>query len=568
MLLSQLYLPLLKETPADAELTSHQLMMRAGLIRKIASGCYSWLPLGLRVLHKVEAIIREEMLAVGAQECLMPVLQPAELWEESGRWDQYGKELMRLEDRHGRHFSLGPTHEEVMVDLVRGELKSYKQLPVTFYQIQTKFRDEIRPRFGVMRGREFLMKDAYSFHMDQASLQSTYDAMYQAYNNIFTRLGLRYRAVLADSGSIGGELSHEFQVLAQSGEDIVVYSDGSDYAANLERATALVSQDRSKPSETLQKFATPDAKTIEDLTTQYDIQPVQTVKTLLVVGEASPMVALVLRGDHTLNVLKAEKLADVKAPLEMVDEAQVKAALGVGVGSLGPVKLSVPIIVDHAAANLADFVCGANEDGFHYRGANWEVDVALGAAADLRHVCEGDVSPDGQGQLQFARGIEVGHIFQLGDIYTKALSMTVLSDAGKAVAPVMGCYGIGVSRVVAAAIEQNHDARGICWPAPMAPYQVAILPLNMHKSYRVKAFAESLYQHYLSQGIEVVMDDRKERPGVMFSTADLMGVPHRIVIGERGLDEDTVEYKRRDSDEVEHITLDAAKALLGHVPKP
>lgn len=562
MLLNQFYLPLLKETPADAELTSHQLMMRAGLIRKLASGCYSWLPLGLRVLKKVEAVIREEMTAVDAQECLMPVLQPAELWQESGRWEKYGKELMRLEDRHNRHFSLGPTHEEVIVDMVRGELKSYKQLPLTLYQIQTKFRDEIRPRFGVMRGREFLMKDAYSFHIDKTSLQTTYDAMHQAYCNIFTRLGLNFRAVLADSGSIGGEFSHEFQVLAQSGEDVVVYSDGSEYAANLERAETLVEENRPAARERLEKFSTPDARTIEALASQYDVQPTQSVKTLLVKGEETPMIALILRGDHVLNELKAEKVAGVHAPLTLVEEADVKAALGVGVGSIGPVNLSVPAIVDHAAANLADFVCGANEDGYHFKGVNWGVDVALDTVADLRNVCEGDASPDGKGQLQFARGIEVGHIFQLGDIYTKTLSMTVLSDAGKAVAPLMGCYGIGVSRVVAAAIEQNHDGRGICWPAPMAPFQVAILPLNMHKSYRVKAFAESLYQHYLSQGVEVVMDDRKERPGVMFSTADLIGIPHRIVIGERGLDEGTVEYKRRESDEVEHISVDDVKRLF------
>lgn len=561
MLLSRFYSPLVKETPADAELVSHQLMIRAGLVRKLASGCYSWLPLGLKVLRKVETIIREEMAAVGAQECLLPILQPAELWQESGRWDKYGKELMRLEDRHSRAFSLGPTHEEVLVDLVRGEIKSYKQLPLTLYQIQTKFRDEIRPRFGVMRGREFLMKDAYSFHIDKASLQATYDAMHQAYMNIFTRLGLNFRSVLADSGSIGGELSHEFQVLAQSGEDVIAYSDESDYAANLERAEALVNDTRPVATENIEKFATPDVKTIEDLERQFNISPDQCVKTLIVKGDEAALIALVLRGDHMLNELKTQKLPGVATPLTLVPEEEVKAALGVGVGSLGPVGLSIPCIVDHAAAALADFVCGANEAGYHYRGANWGRDVVLGDVADLRDVCEGDSSPDGHGTLQFARGIEVGHIFQLGDIYTKALSMSVLSDAGKAVTPLMGCYGIGVSRVVAAAIEQNHDDRGICWPAPMAPFQVAILPLNMHKSYRVKAFAEALYQHYLSQGIEVIMDDRKERPGVMFSTADLMGIPHRIVIGERGLDEGTVEYKRRDSDEVEHITLEAAKAL-------
>lgn len=560
MLLSRYFLPTTKETPADAELVSHQYMLRAGLIRKLASGLYSWLPLGLRVLQKVEHIIRDEMNRAGALELSMPVAQPAELWTESGRWDKYGKDLLRFVDRHQRDFCMGPTHEEVVTDIMRGDLKSYKQLPLTVYQIQTKFRDEIRPRFGVMRSREFMMKDAYSFHIDTASMESTYEVMYSAYVNIFTRLGLNFRPVLADSGAIGGDMSHEFQVLAQAGEDVIAYSDEGEYAANIERASALLPTDqRQAATASLEKFATPKVKTIADLAAQHQIEAAQGVKTLIVKGEEEPLVALVLRGDHELNELKAEKHPAVAAPLTMATEAEILAAVGAGPGSLGPVKLVIPYIVDHAAAVLADFACGANDDGYHFKGVNWERDAALTDVADLRNVVEGDLSPCGTGQLRFARGIEVGHIFQLGDKYSHAMKLTVLAENGKSAHPLMGCYGIGVSRIVAAAIEQNHDEAGIVWPEPMAPFQIGIAPIQMHKSYRVRECAEQLYQQFLDAGVEVLFDDRKERPGVMFATMDLIGIPHRIVIGERGLDDGTVEYKNRKTGEVEHLSLAEVK---------
>jgi len=553
-----------KETPADAEVVSHRLMLRAGLIRKLAAGLYTWLPLGLRVLRKVEAIVREEMDAAGAQELSMPVVQPAELWEESGRWEQYGPELLRIEDRHQRAFCLGPTHEEVITSLVRDEIKSYKQLPLNLYQIQTKVRDEIRPRFGIMRSREFLMKDAYSFHLDQASLQETYGAMFDAYSAIFTRLGLEFRPVIADTGSIGGSGSHEFHVLADSGEDAIAFSDGGDYAANVELAEALAPQgDRAAPAEAMQKVATPGVKTIEELAAFLSVDVVQSVKTLVVEGEEpGTLVALVLRGDHQLNAIKAQKLPGVGNPLCLASAERVRAACGVGFGSLGPVGLPLPVIVDRSAAQLADFSCGANEDGFHYRGVNWERDCAPGQVADLRNVVSGDPSPDGRGVLQIKRGIEVGHIFQLGTKYSEAMNAKVLNENGENVTVTMGCYGIGVSRIVAAAIEQSHDDRGITWPAAMAPFQIAIVPLNMHKSAAVAACAEDLYRELRAAGLEVLMDDRNERPGVKFADMELIGIPHRVVIGDRALAEGNLEYKHRRGEDPELVPRDEILAFL------
>ncbi len=546
---SRLLLATLKETPADAEVISHRLMLRAGMIRKLASGLYTWLPLGLRVLRKVETIVREEMDRAGAQELLMPIVQPAELWQESGRWEDYGPELLRLKDRHQRDFVLGPTHEEVITDLARRELRSYRQLPVNLYQIQTKFRDEIRPRFGVMRAREFIMKDAYSFHLDQASLEETYQAMYDAYHRIFSRMGLRFRAVEADTGAIGGHASHEFHVLADSGEDAIAFSSASDYAANVELAPALPPQGpRPQPSEPLREVDTPDARSIDEVSRALGIPPQRCLKTLLVKGTETPAVALVLRGDHQLNEIKAEKLPQVATPLTLVDDDSVRRLTGAPAGSIGPVGLEIPVIADHAAAHLADFVCGANREGKHLMGVNWGRDLPEPPTADLRNVVEGDPSPDGQGVLSIKRGIEVGHIFQLGTKYSAALGATVLDESGRAVTLTMGCYGIGVSRVVAAAIEQNHDDRGICWPLPLAPFQVALVPVNMHKSQRLREAAEGLYQALTEAGIEVLFDDRKERPGVMFADMELIGIPYRITLGERGLDKGMAELKgRRDS---------------------
>lgn len=559
MLLSRYFLPVVKETPADAELASHRLMLRAGMIRKLSSGLYSWLPLGLRVLRKVEQIVRDEMNDIGALEVLLPAIQPAELWGESGRWQHYGKELLRITDRHDREFCFGPTHEEVISDIMRKELKSYKQLPMTVYQIQTKFRDEIRPRFGVMRSREFLMKDAYSFHIDAASLQDTYQQMFDAYTRIFTRLDLEFRAVIADSGSIGGEVTHEFQVLAEAGEDLLAYSDVGEYAANVERAEALTPDQSSRPAPSvdLEKFATPDVRTIADLNEQHNIAPHNGVKTLIVKGEEASLVALIVRGDHELNEVKAVHHPWVADPLVMATEAEIREAVGAGPGSLGPVNLNIPFVVDRDAALLSDFACGANEDGHHCRGVNWERDVALTEVADLRNVIEGDLSPDGKGHLRFTRGIEVGHIFQIGaEKYSQSMDMRVLTDAGKTTHPLMGCYGIGISRIVAAAIEQSHDDNGIIWPEPMAPFQVGIVPIQMHKSYRVREFVEKLYQDLSNAGIEVLMDDRKERPGVMFATMDLIGVPYQVIVGERGLDAGTVEYKNRQTGETIDLPLD------------
>lgn len=546
---SQYLLSTLKETPADAEVISHQLMLRAGMIRKLASGLYTWLPTGLRVLKKVENIVREEMNNAGAIEVCMPVVQPADLWQESGRWEQYGPELLRFVDRGDRPFVLGPTHEEVITDLIRNELSSYKQLPLNFFQIQTKFRDEVRPRFGVMRSREFLMKDAYSFHTTQESLQETYDAMYQAYSKIFTRMGLDFRAVEADTGSIGGSASHEFQVLAQSGEDDVIFSTESDFAANIEFAEAVApAGGRAAPTADMTQIDTPNAKTIAELVEQFNLPVEKTVKTLMVKateGSAYPLVALLVRGDHELNEVKAEKLPQVASPLTFATEAEIRAVVNAGPGSLGPVNLPIPVVVDRTVAVMSDFAAGANIDGKHFIGINWERDVALPEVADIRNVVEGDPSPDGKGTLLIKRGIEVGHIFQLGTKYSEAMKASVQGEDGRNQTLTMGCYGIGVTRVVAAAIEQNNDERGILWPDAIAPFQVAILPMNMHKSFRVKELAEELYSTLRAKGIDVLMDDRKERPGVMFADMELIGIPHTVVIGDRNLDSEEVEYKNR-----------------------
>ena len=554
---SQLLLATVKETPADAEIISHQLMLRAGMIRKLAAGLYTWLPLGLRVLRKVEAIVREEMNAAGAQEVLMPAVQPAELWQESGRWEQYGGELLRMHDRHQREFCFGPTHEEVITDLIRREVRSYKQLPANFYQIQTKFRDETRPRFGVMRAREFLMKDAYSFHLTDASLKETYEVMYRTYTRIFTRLGLGFRAVRADTGNIGGSASHEFHVLAGSGEDAIAFSTESDYAANVELAEALAPRGaRPAPSETMTTVDTPEQHSIEDVSTFLHIPAARCAKTLLVQGRDGGVVALVLRGDHQLNTIKAEKLPQIASPFAFASAEQIRAVAACNAGSLGPVGLNIPVIADRAAAALADFVCGANVDGKHLTGVNWGRHLPEPEIADIRNVVEGDPSPDGKGTLAIKRGIEVGHIFQLGTKYSEAMNATCLDETGRAVIMTMGCYGIGVSRVVAAAIEQNHDENGIIWPAAIAPFQVALVPISMHKSTRQQTVAEDLYAQLRAAGIDVLFDDRKERAGVMFADMDLIGIPHRLVLGDRGLDAGEIEYKGRRDAENQMIALD------------
>jgi len=547
---SQLLIATLKEVPADAEVVSHQLMLRAGMIRRLTSGLYTWLPVGLRTLRKVERIVREEMDRAGAQEVLMPAVQPAELWQESGRWEQYGPELLRLKDRHDRDYCVGPTHEEVITDLVRREIASYKQLPANFYQIQTKFRDEIRPRFGVMRSREFIMKDAYSFHVDEASLMATYQVMYDAYMRIFTRLGLDFRPVIADNGAIGGTGSHEFHVLADSGEDDIVFSTESDYAANMEKAEALAPQgERPAPTEELRLVDTPDAKTIAALVEQHDLPIEKTIKTLMVHAAEGGLIALLVRGDHELNEVKAENLPEVASPLTMASEEEIRAVVGAGPGSLGPVNLNMPIIIDRSVAMMSDFGAGANIDGKHYFGINWERDVALPAVADLRNVIEGDASPDGKGTLSIKRGIEVGHVFQLGTKYSTAMNATVLDESGKPATLWMGCYGIGITRIVAAAIEQNHDDAGIIWPNAIAPFEVVLVPMNAHKSQRVRDTAERLYEMLVGQGFDVLLDDRDTRPGVKFNDQELIGIPHRIVIGDRGLDNNELEYKgRRDAD--------------------
>ncbi len=564
MRLSQFHLATVKEVPADAEIASHQLMLRAGMIRKLASGLYTWSPLGLRVLRKVEAIVREEMDRAGAIELLMPSVQPRELWEETGRWEKFGGQLLKIKDRKEQEFCYGPTHEEVITDFARNELKSYKQLPVNFYQIQTKFRDEIRPRFGVMRAREFLMKDAYSFHLSQESLAATYEAMYQAYTRIFTRLGLGFRAVQADTGAIGGNASHEFQVLADSGEDAIAFSDGSDYAANIEKAEALApSIQRPAPSAALQLVDTPTQKTIDEVAAFLGVAPQQCVKTLLVRGRDG-LVALCVRGDHEINEVKAGKLAELPGESALASEEEILALTGTRPGFLGPVGLpaSVPVIVDRSAAVLADFVCGGNRDGSHYTGANWERDARVTRVEDLRKVVEGDPSPDGKGLLRMARGIEVGHVFQLGKKYAEALKASVLDDQGKSQVMSMGCYGIGVSRIVAAAIEQRHDEAGIVWPEAMAPWRVVVCVLNQRNVPEVTEAAETLYRTLCERGIETVLDDRGLRPGAMFADMELIGIPHRVVISERGVAAGSFEYRGRSDSESRTLSAEALLELL------
>ncbi len=549
MRFSQFALTTLKEVPAEAEIVSHKLMLRAGLIRRLASGLFTWMPLGLRVLRKVESVVREEMDRAGALELLMPAVQPAELWEESGRWDQYGPLLLRMHDRHERAFCFGPTHEEVITDVARRELRSYKQLPVNYYQIQTKFRDEIRPRFGVMRSREFIMKDAYSFDIDKAGMQASYDRMHAAYTAIFERLGLTFRVVDADSGEIGGSRSQEFHVLADSGEDAIAYCDTDHYASNIETAaTSRPDMERPAPSQQLEKFPTPGVKTIEQLCDMLGITPDRAIKTLIVEGTDGP-VALVLRGDHELNAVKAQKLYGVASPLTMADEATIRNAAGAGAGSLGPLGMKLPVYFDHAVAALADFSCGANEDGFHYTGVNFGRDLEEPETADIRNVVEGDPTPGGTGTLRIARGIEVGHIFQLGTKYSEAMNATVQDENGNNRVIEMGCYGIGITRIVGAAIEQNHDDNGIIWPGPLAPFDAVIVPINMHRSEAVREAAEALYDELGDAGLDVLLDDRDARPGVKFADAELIGIPHRVVIGDRGLENGVVEYRhRRDSE--------------------
>lgn len=559
----------LRETPNDAEVISHQLMLRAGMIRKLASGLYTWLPMGVRVLNKVEAIVREEMNRAGSLEVFMPVTQPSSLWEESGRFVQYGPELLRFKDRHNNDFVLGPTHEEVITDLARNELKSYKQLPINFYQIQTKFRDEIRPRFGVMRSREFIMKDAYSFHVDQASLQNTYDIMYDTYCRIFTRLGLDFRPVQADTGSIGGSGSHEFHVLASSGEDDIAFSTQSDYAANVEMAEAVLVGERAAATQELKLVDTPNQKTIVDVSTFLQTETKNSVKALLVQGKQDekgqvPVVALFLRGDHELNEIKAEKHAAIASPLTFATEEQI-AALDLVTGFIGPqglVEKGLIVIVDRAASVLSDFVAGANLADQHATGVNWERDATFTEVYDLRNVVEGDPSPDGQGTIQIKRGIEVGHIFQLGQKYSEALNCKVLGEDGKPLVVTMGCYGIGVTRVIASAIEQNFDDKGIIWPKSIAPFDIAIVPMNAHKSPRTVEAAEALYTELQAAGYDVLLDDRNERPGVKFSDLELTGIPHRIVVGEKGLDAGTFEYKGRNDAESINISKEALLAKL------
>jgi prolyl-tRNA synthetase len=546
-----------KETPSDAEIISHQLMIRAGLIRKLASGLYTWLPLGLRVLRKVERIVRQEMDKAGGLEVLMPGIQPAELWQETGRWEQYGAELARLKDRHQRDFCLGPTHEEIITDLARSEIKSYKQLPITYYQIQTKFRDEIRPRFGVMRAREFIMKDAYSFHLTEESLHETYDVMHAAYTQIFNHFGLKFRAVMADSGSIGGAVSHEFHVLADSGEDAIAFSTESEYAANVEKAEALMpTTARPAATHSMSIINTPNQHSISEVSEFLNIASEQCLKTLIVRGtQEGELVALLLRGDHELNEIKVEKLAGVASPLQFANDEELQRACGCKAGSIGAIGLKIPIIADRSVAIMANFVCGANQDDKHYQNVNWERDLPMPPLADLRTVVEGDPSPDGKGTLTIARGIEVGHIFQLGTKYSEAMKAGVINEAGKNQIMIMGCYGIGISRVVAAAVEQNHDDRGIIWTPSLAPFQVAICPMNMHKSERLREATENLYTDLINAGIEVLLDDRKVRAGFMFSDMDLIGIPHILVMGDKGLDAGTVEYKGRTDEQSEDIAM-------------
>jgi prolyl-tRNA synthetase len=562
MRFSEFPLTTLKEVPAEAEIISHQLMLRAGLIRRLASGLFSWMPLGLRVLRRVEAIVREEMNRAGALELLMPAVQPAELWQESGRWDQYGPLLLRMHDRHDREFCFGPTHEEVITDIARRELRSYKQLPVNYYQIQTKFRDEIRPRFGVMRSREFIMKDAYSFDIDETGLARSYGKMHAAYTAIFERLGLTFRIVEADSGEIGGSKSQEFHVLADSGEDAIAYSDTDDYASNIETAATLpITEDRAPGRQSIEKIATPGVRTMDDLCQEISITPEQAVKTLIVAGVDGP-VALVLRGDHELNAVKAQKLNGVASPLTMADEATILESAGAPAGSLGPVGLGIPVYFDHAVRALSDFACGANEAGFHFTGVNFGRDLPEPDTVDIRNVVAGDPTPGGTGTLSIARGIEVGHIFQLGDKYSKAMNATVQDGDGQEKAMSMGCYGIGITRIVGAAIEQNHDDNGIIWPAALAPFDVVLVPINLHRSDAVREAAEALYSELRSFGLEVLFDDRDVRPGVKFADAELIGIPHRLVVSDRGLASGELEYRHRRDSESQALNREDALNLL------
>jgi len=567
MRLSQLPLTTFKETPADAEIVSHQLMLRANLIRRLASGLFTWLPLGLRVLRKVENVVREEMDQAGAFELLMPAVQPAELWRKSGRWDRYGDLLLRMRDRHDREFCFGPTHEEVITDIARRELKSYKQLPVNYYQIQMKFRDEIRPRFGVMRAREFVMKDAYSFHIDQASLDEGYHRMADAYERIFTRLGLHYRPVAADSGEIGGSKSQEYHVLADSGEDAIAWCEADGYASNAEMTPAVApTEPRAAPTQDMERVATPDKKSIEEVCALLSIDAQQCLKTLIVEGEDGDLVALALRGDHELNPIKAERLAGIASPLTLADPARVAAAIDCPAGFVGPVGLKLPLYVDHSAAILSDFTCGANQVDLHLTGVNWERDTAKPVVVDLRNVVDGDPSPDGGGPLKIVRGIEVGHIFQLGDKYSRALGATVLDQNGRESAMLMGCYGIGITRIVAAAIEQNHDENGIVWPEPMSPFDATLLVLNPKKSSEVDAAADQVFDALTARGLDVLVDDRDARPGFKFADADLIGIPHRLVVGERGIGDGIVEYRNRRTGEDDRLPLDGvADALIAHM---
>jgi prolyl-tRNA synthetase len=560
---SQLLIPTLKENPADADVVSHRLMLRAGLIRQVASGLYTWLPIGLRVIRKIEAIIREELLASGAQEVLMPVVQPAELWQETGRWSKMGPEMLRMQDRHQRDFCLGPTHEEVITDLFRREVQSYRQLPCNFFQIQTKFRDEIRPRFGVMRAREFTMKDGYSFHLDQQSFDATYQEMYDCYGRILRRMHLDFRPVEADTGNIGGSNSHEFHVLAESGEDVIAYASEGSYAANLEKATAAAPGPRPPPAQPMVEVATPGVGTIADVAGFLGVAAESCLKTLVVQGDDG-LVVLVLRGIDELNEIKAAKLPGVAAPLKFASDAEIEAAIGCKPGSIGPVGLTLPVYVDAHAAATADFVCGANREGYHLTGVNWGRDVAVtdNRVVDLRTVRIGDPAPGGQGVLQFVRGIEVGHIFQLGRAYSEPMQASVLDHNGESAVTLMGCYGMGVTRLVAAIIEQKHDDAGICWPAPIAPFQVHVVALNLQKSEAVRAAAEDIFGRLAARGVEVLLDDRDERPGVKFADADLIGIPHRIVIGERGLKDGTVEYRSRSSKDSEPVAADAVVELV------
>jgi prolyl-tRNA synthetase len=562
MRFSEFGLTTLKEVPADAEIVSHQLMLRAGLIRRLASGLFTWMPLGLRVLRKIENVVREEMNAAGALELLMPAVQPAELWQESGRWDKYGPLLLRMQDRHSREYCFGPTHEEVITDIARRELRSYKQLPVNFYQIQTKFRDEIRPRFGVMRSREFIMKDAYSFDIDQAGLQKSYERMHAAYTAIFERLGLKFRVVDADSGEIGGSRSQEFHVLADSGEDAIAFCDSDNYASNIETAATLPPAGKRPPAaQELQKIPTPGVATIEALTTSLSIKPEQTLKTLIVEGTDGP-VALALRGDHALNIVKAQKLPGVAAPLTMASPAAIREVSGCVPGFVGPIGLHIPVYFDHATATMSDFVCGANEVDHHYRGVNFDRDIEVAETVDLRNVVDGDPTPGGTGTLRIARGIEVGHIFQLGDKYSLAMDATVQDPEGNNQAMIMGCYGIGITRIVGAAIEQNHDDNGIIWPAPLAPFDVVLVAINMHRSEIVREGAEALYSELTQQGCQVLFDDRDARPGVKFADAELLGIPHRLVVSERNLAAGELEYRHRRDTESRNLKREEALNLL------